>query len=90
VDVKKWTVCWETDSVGAATITRAGDQLLILTEKGELIQAPTTPQGFQPGCRAQILTSEVRAFPAVADGFFYARSKNELICLDLRKGQQKF
>lgn len=89
VDLKKRTVCWETDSIGAATITRAGDQLFILTEKGELIDAPATPEGFQSKCRAQVLASQVRAFPALAGGFFYARSKDQLVCLDLGKVQRK-
>jgi outer membrane protein assembly factor BamB len=89
VDVSKRTVCWETDSIGAATITRAGDHLLILTEKGDLIDVPATPEGFRPKCRAQVLTSPVRAFPALADGFFYARSKDQLVCLDLGKAPRK-
>jgi len=89
VDLRKRSVCWETDSIGAATITRAGDHLLILTEKGELLDVPATPEGFRPKCRAQVLTSPVRAFPALADGFFYARSKDQLVCLDLRNAQRK-
>jgi len=89
VDLSKRSVCWETDSIGAATITRAGDHLIILTEKGELIDVPATSEGFRSKCRAQVLTSPVRAFPALADGFFYARSKDQLVCLDLGKAQRK-
>jgi outer membrane protein assembly factor BamB len=89
IDLKTRMVRWETDSVGAATITRAGDQLLILTEKGELIAAMATPEGFKPKGHAQILSNQVRAFPAVADGFFYARSTDELVCVDLRKSNSK-
>ena len=85
VDLKTRTVRWETDTVGAATITLAGNRLLILTEKGELVEAAASPEAFQPRSRAQILSSQVRAFPAVADGFLYARSKDQLICLDLRQ-----
>ena len=87
VEVKTRAVRWETDSIGAATLIRAGGQLLILTEKGELVEAPATPDGFQPKCRARILTSEVRAFPALAEGFIYARGKDQLVCLDLRGAQ---
>jgi len=85
VDLKTRKVCWETDSVGAASIIRAGGRLLILTEKGELVNAAASPVAFQPSSRAQVLPSEVRAFPAVADGFFYARNRDQLVCLDLRK-----
>jgi len=89
VNLQTRTVCWETDSVGAANLLRAGEQLLILTEKGELIEIPATAEGFRPKRRAQILTSEVRAPPALADGLFFARSKKQLVCLDLRKGKTK-
>ncbi len=87
VDLTARKVCWETDAVGAATLTRVGDRLLILTEKGELVVADATPKSFQMRCRAQILSSQVRAFPAVADGCFYARSEKEFVCLNLTKGK---
>lgn len=89
VELKTKRVCWETDSIGAASLTRAGSQLLILTEKGELVDAAANPDSFQLKARARILSSEVRAFPAVADGFFYARSKDQLVCLDLRRANEK-
>lgn len=89
VDLKKRTVCWETDSIGAASITRADNRLLLLTEKGELIEVLATPESFQLKSRAPILTSQTRAFPALADGFFYARSKEELVCLDLSRSARQ-
>jgi outer membrane protein assembly factor BamB len=87
IDIKKRAVSWETDSVGPASIILAGDRLLILTDKGELISAPAIPVSFQPSGRAQILDSEVRAFPALAGAQFYARSKDQLVCLDLSKAK---
>ena len=63
----------------------ASDQLLILTEKGELIRAPATPLQFKPSARAQILPFQVRAYPALAHGLLYARSKDKLVCADLTK-----
>jgi outer membrane protein assembly factor BamB len=84
VELKTGKVRWQEDSFGAATLTLAGDQLFILTEKGELIRAPATPSSFKPLDRAQVLPTQVRAHPALANGFFYARSKDKLVCLDLR------
>jgi outer membrane protein assembly factor BamB len=80
-------VRWKQEGFGAAVITLAGDDLLILTERGELIRAPASPEGFKPGARAQILSTQVRAHPALADGLFYARSKDKFVCVDLRKPQ---
>jgi hypothetical protein len=77
-------VKWEKKSFGAATQTLAGDKLLILTERGELVLASASPGGYKEIARAQILSSQVRAHPALADGLFYARSKDQMVCVDLK------
>jgi hypothetical protein len=46
--------------------------------------APASPDAFTPTARAQILPGTVRAFPALANGLFYARNEKTLVCLDLR------
>lgn len=84
VELKTGKVRWSEGSLKAGTVTLANDQLLVLTEKGELLRAPATPEGFKPINRAQILPLLVRAHPALADGLFYARSKDKLACVDLR------
>jgi len=62
----------------------ARDRLLILRETGELILAEASPDAFRPLARAQVLPPTVRAFPALADGWLYARNEKTLVCLDLR------
>lgn len=84
VELKTGKILWSESGLKAGTVTLVNDQLLVLTERGELIQTPATPTGFKPAQRAQILPFTVRAHPAVADGFFYARSKDKLGCFDLR------
>ena len=85
VELKTGKVRWTQESLGAGTVTLADNRLLVLTERGELIQAPASPAEFKPANRAQILPSTARAYPALADGLFYARSKDKLVCVDLRK-----
>ena len=84
VELKTGKVRWREGSLKAGTATLANNQLLVLTEKGELLGAPATPDGFKPTNRAQILPFVVRAHPALASGLFYARSKDKLVCVDLR------
>ena len=84
VELKTGKVRWSQDGFGAGTLLLAGDCLLVLSEKGQLISAPATPEAFRPVARAQVLPFGVRAHPALADGFLYARSKETLVCLDLR------
>ncbi len=85
VEWKTGRILWSEPGLKAGTVTLVNDQLLVLTERGELIQAPARPSAFKPSMRAQILPFTVRAHPAFADGCFYARSKGRLVCLDLRE-----
>ncbi|MDA2937345.1 PQQ-binding-like beta-propeller repeat protein [Acidobacteria bacterium AH-259-A15] len=76
-------VVWNQAGLGAGTVMLLSDQLLILSESGELIQASATPQGFRPRARARILEPVVRAYPAFSDGFLYARNADRLACFRL-------
>ena len=85
IELGSGKVRWSEERFGAGTVTLAGQNLLVLRENGELVLAPASPDGFKPIARAQILPNGVRAYPALADGHLYARSKDTLVCLDLRK-----
>ncbi len=85
VELKTGKVRWSEAGLTAGSVILAGDDLLLLTERGLLIRVPARPEGFKPVARAQILPSDVRAFPAMAAGFLFARSRAQLICADLRK-----
>jgi outer membrane protein assembly factor BamB len=85
VELKTGQVHWSQDNFGAGTIILAGNRLLVLTEKGELILAPATPDQFNPVSRAQILPFNSRAYPALADGLYFARGTDSLVCMDLRR-----
>jgi len=84
VEWKAGKVRWSEDHFGSGALIVVGDNLLILTERGELILAPASPEKFSPVARAQIIGSDVRAHPALANGLFYARDKTALVCVDLR------
>jgi hypothetical protein len=84
IELKSGKVRWEKAGFGAAILTLAGNDLLILTERGGLIRAPASPDAFKPAAEAQVLPNQVRAHPAFADGLLYARSKDKLFCFDLR------
>jgi outer membrane protein assembly factor BamB len=85
VELMTGKVRWTQDGLSAGTVTLAGTNLLVLTERGELIAAAAAAGGFKQVNRAQILSFGVRAFPALADGYLYARSKDKLVCVNLKK-----
>ncbi|HEX3719348.1 MAG TPA: PQQ-binding-like beta-propeller repeat protein [Verrucomicrobiae bacterium] len=89
VELKTGKIRWEENSVSASSIILAGDRLLILTDKGELINAAASSDHYKEFARAQIMPDEVRAFPALADGFLYARGKDKLFCFDLSRKHEK-
>ena len=86
VDLRTGEVKWDVARFGGGTVTLAGDRLVIVREAGELLIADASPQAFTPIARARILSSVVRAYPALSDGRLYVRDEDTLICLDLRAG----
>jgi len=86
VELRTGKVRWSEDRFGAGTVILAGDRLLILRENGELVLAAASPDGFKPVARSKILTGTVRAYPALSDGFLFARNVDDtLMAVDLRK-----
>jgi outer membrane protein assembly factor BamB len=85
VDLLSGKVLWTKDRFGAGTVTRAGGDLLIVTEEGELVLAPASPEGFREATRVRLLPRTVRSYPAFASGRLYVRNEETLACIDLRK-----
>lgn len=85
VELQTGKVQWEAEGFKAGTVTLVGDQLLLLKETGELLQAPATPKQFRPAKSQRILNPTVRAYPAYANGHLYARNESTLVCLKLRQ-----
>jgi hypothetical protein len=85
VELRTGKLRWSEERFRAGSITLAGDRLLIVRERGEMILAPASPDGFKPIVRAQVLQGTVRAYPALADGYVYLRNDDTLVCLDLRR-----
>jgi len=77
-------VQWKDPEYGEANLLLANDNLVLLTQHGELIIAPASPKKFQVKARAQILPFLVRAYPAISDGFLFGRATAKLVCVDLR------
>ena len=84
IELATGNVKWSERDLTPANVLLAGDQLLVLTERGELLSVAATPDGYKLNNRAQILGTKVRDYPALSNGIFYARDTKKLIALDLR------
>lgn len=85
VEWKTGKVRWRHEGMGGGTVTLAGDKLLVLTDRGVLVMADASPARFNEVGRKQVLGFDARAHPAVAGGRVYAKGKDKLVCVDLRK-----
>ena len=65
-----------------AVMAAAGGMLLILSERGELLSVPATPQGFKATARAQAQGGRCWTVPVLAHGRIYCRnSRGDLVCV---------
>jgi outer membrane protein assembly factor BamB len=85
VELSSGKVMWEQPKTGSGTIVRSGNNLLILTDTGELQLAAANPKEFKIRARFQAAGRTTRNYPAVADGRVYVRGPKKLVCFDLRK-----
>ena len=101
LEIKTGDRVWESDKAVPrnrwATIhtIKHGDREIMLNERGHLIFATLSPDGFKEHSRAALIKPTklqlsrrdgvTWAHPAIADGLIYIRSDNELVCASLRK-----
>jgi len=76
---------WTRKDPAFGSLICADGQLLVLSEKGELLLAEASPVAFKPLARAKVLDGLCWTPPTLAQGLLYVRNaKGELRCLDLR------
>jgi len=80
-------VMWEQPQTGSGTIIRDRDNLLILSDNGELWLAKANPKDFRVIAKAQVVGRTTRSYPAIADGLAFIKGPKKLVCLDLRGGK---
>ncbi len=85
VELKTGKVQWGLPGLRAGSVMLAGDELLIFTERGELLRGKASHQFFRATARVQLMGATVRAFPALAQGRLYIRNGRELACFQLGK-----
>jgi outer membrane protein assembly factor BamB len=101
LDAKTGQQVWNADNItdkrsstGASIhLTPQGNSVLLFTDKGELIRAELTPQGYHEISRTLLIAPTYQfgghnvtwSPPAFANGAVFVRNEKELICADLRQ-----
>ena len=83
VELASGKVRWSENRFGDCQMILCGDRLVALMESGELVLGQVSPDGWNEISRAQMVGSEARRQPALANGLLYVRSKNRLVCLEV-------
>jgi outer membrane protein assembly factor BamB len=79
------------ENSGTAFLIKNGNRYFLFSEKGDLIIAKLTPEGYNEISRAHILEPTSKAFgrsvvwshPAFAEKCMFARNDKELVCVEL-------
>jgi outer membrane protein assembly factor BamB len=86
VELRTGKAAWTKEDFGCASMILADGKLIALTERGDLVLAVPTPEGYREKARAAVLNAiPCRAEIALSDGRLYGRDRRKLACWDLRK-----
>jgi len=73
---------WAKSGLGKATVALADGKLIVLAERGKVVLAEATPEGFKELASGQAVRGACWAVPVLANGRIYARSKGgKLACV---------
>lgn len=88
LEFKTGQVKWAEAGVGSGALTAADNKLIVLRERGELIIAPASSEGFRPTARARVLGGTCWTVPVLANGRIYCRNAaGDLVCVDVRQNK---
>jgi outer membrane protein assembly factor BamB len=87
VDVSTGQVKWEQPGFGPGQVIRVGNDVLALSDAGQLVLYAANPAAYQELARAKVLEGKCWTTPVLSNGRVYARSTKEAVCLDLGKAK---
>jgi len=80
---------WKGGRYGHGQLLLAGDQLLVVTEDGDLALVAATPAKLTELAHIPALNGETWNMPAIADGILLVRNTTEMAAFDLRPDSRK-
>lgn len=85
LDARNGKVKWTKKGLGKGTLMVADGKLIILSDKGRLLIASASADGYRALAHAKILKGRCWTVPVLAGGRLYARNaKGDVVCLELK------
>jgi outer membrane protein assembly factor BamB len=84
LDAETGAVKWKGGRYGHGQLLLAGENLIVITEEGELVLVAATPEKLQELARVPAIDGETWNVPAFADGILLVRNTKEMAAFDLR------
>lgn len=83
VEVATGAAKWAFPDTKHGALTAADGNLIVISEKGELMIGKASPEGFKPTARAQVGGGTYWTAPVLANGRIYVRNgEGQVTCLD--------
>jgi outer membrane protein assembly factor BamB len=82
IELKTGKVNWEQPGFGAGNVILAGDDLIALSDKGEVVLLQANPEGYKEKGRVNAISGKCWSTPALSRGKLFVRSTKEGACLE--------
>lgn len=76
---------WQSRSPGKGKLIIADGQMIVITEYGELVLAPVSPDGFRATAKARVVQGTCYTAPTLVNGKLYLRSDREMVCINIKE-----
>ncbi|HPC95359.1 MAG TPA: PQQ-binding-like beta-propeller repeat protein [Sedimentisphaerales bacterium] len=87
LDLETGQIKWAQGGLGTGSLMLADGKLIVLGERGKLVIAEATPDGYKELASAEILDGKCWTVPVLANGRIYARNAaGDLVCVNVGGG----
>ncbi len=83
VELSTGKVVWSQPNFGPGNVTLAGDKIIALSDRGEVVLVSATTEGYKEMARTQAISGKCWSTPSLSLGRLYVRSTKEGACLDI-------
>jgi len=84
VDIRTGEMKWATPGFGPGQVILSGDNIIALSDKGELVVVEAKPGKYTELKREEVLDGKVWSYPVLAYNRLFARSTTEGVCLEFQ------